>query len=105
MSRPGDRVRTRREVYAHVPPTRLPPATPNTLRVSKHSCPSCGFEVDRDWNAAFNIQQRGWNRLGMVHSEGTPAETATATDTLGVSASRVVETGSPCLNESATAGE
>lgn len=79
--------------------------TQKPLWVREHSCPSCGFEVDRDWNAAFNIQQRGWNRLGVVHSEDTPAETATATDTLEVSASRVVETGSPCLNESATAGE
>jgi putative transposase len=79
--------------------------TQKPLWVREHSCPSCGFEVDRDWNAAFNIQQHGWNRLGVVHSEGTPAETATATDTLEVSASRVVETGSPCLNESATAGE
>ncbi|WP_181693522.1 RNA-guided endonuclease TnpB family protein, partial [Natronomonas sp. LN261] len=63
--------------------------TQKPLWVREHSCPSCGFEVDRDWNAAFNIQQRGWNRLGVVHSEDTPAETATATDTLEVSASRV----------------
>ncbi|MFQ3293855.1 MAG: putative transposase, partial [Halobacteriales archaeon] len=35
----------------------------------------------------------------------TPVETATAVDTLAVSASRVVETGSPCLKEAAQAAE
>jgi len=73
--------------------------TAKPLWVREHSCPSCGFEIDRDWNAAFNVQQRGWNRLGVVHSESTPAETATAVDTLSVSASRVVDSGSPCLKE------
>ena len=79
--------------------------TAKPLWVREHSCPSCGFELDRDWNAALNVQQRGWNRLGVVHSEATPAETATAVDTLAVSASRVVETGSPCLKEAAQAAE
>ncbi|OIB56853.1 RNA-guided endonuclease InsQ/TnpB family protein [Natrialba sp. SSL1] len=97
--------------------------TAKPLWVREHSCPSCGFELDRDWNAALNIQQRGWTRLGVVHSEVTPAETATvlrtegsdgphensvlvdAVDTLSVSASRVVETGSPCLKERAQASE
>ncbi|MCD2201022.1 transposase [Halobacterium sp. KA-4] len=74
--------------------------TAKPLWVREHSCPACGFEIDRDWNAAFNVQQRGWNKLGVVHSEATPAETATAVDALEVSASRVVETGSPCLKES-----
>ena len=73
--------------------------TAKPLWVREHSCPSCGFELDRDWNAAFNVQQRGWGRLGVVHSESTPAETATAVDTRNVSASRVVETGSSCLKE------
>jgi len=77
--------------------------TAKPLWVREHSCPACGFEIDRDWNAAFNVQQRGWTRLGVVHSESTPAETATAVDTLEVSASRVVETGSPCLKEAAQA--
>ncbi|MFC6766669.1 RNA-guided endonuclease InsQ/TnpB family protein [Natrinema soli] len=79
--------------------------TAKPLWVREHSCPSCGFELDRDWNAALNVQQRGWNRLGVVHSEDTPAETATAVDTLSVSASRVVETGSPGLKEAAQAAE
>ena len=99
--------------------------TAKPLWVREHSCPSCGFEIDRDWNAALNIQQRGWNRLGVVHSEATsseslcdsdglrkshsdfrtPVETATTADTLEVSARRVVETGSPCLKEAAQAAE
>ncbi|RQH00743.1 RNA-guided endonuclease InsQ/TnpB family protein [Natrarchaeobius oligotrophus] len=79
--------------------------TAKPLWAREHSCPSCGFELDRDWNAALNIQQRGWNRLGVVHSEDTPAETATAVDTLSVSASRVVEIGSSCLKETAQVAE
>ncbi len=74
------------------------------LWVREHSCPSCGFEVDRDLNASLNVLSRGLEALGVVHSEATPAETATAVDTLAVSASRVVETGSPCLKEAAVGG-
>ena len=77
--------------------------TRKPLWVREHSCPACGFELDRDWNAAFNVQQRGWGRLGVVHSEDTPAETAAAADAFSVSASRVVETGSSCLKEPPTA--
>jgi putative transposase len=82
-------------------------STHKPLWVREHSCPSCGFELDRDWNAALNVLQRGWDALGIgvVHSESTPAETATTVDTIQVSASRVVETGSPALNEAAQAAE
>jgi len=76
--------------------------TGKPLWVREHSCPSCGFETDRDYNAALNVWERGLGQLGVVHSESTPAETATAVDTDAiheVSASRVVETGSPCLTE------
>ncbi|MFT4891978.1 MAG: putative transposase, partial [Halobacteriales archaeon] len=38
--------------------------------------------------------------LGVGHSEHTPVETATAVDTTSVSASHVVESGSPVLQES-----
>lgn len=74
------------------------------LWVREHSCPSCGFELDRDWNASLNVLSRGL-QLGVVHSEETPVETATAVSTDGgsqavvVDASRVVETGSPVLKE------
>ena len=77
--------------------------TDKPLWVREHSCPSCGFEADRDYNAALNVWERGLKHVGVVHSEETPAETATAVETgdsASVSASRVVETGSPCLNES-----
>ncbi len=76
--------------------------TEKPLWVREHSCPSCGFETDRDYNAALNVWERGLRKLGVVHSEATPAETGTAVDTDAiheVSASSVVETGSPCLKE------
>ena len=79
--------------------------TSKPLWVREHSCPACGFELDRDWNASLNVLSRGLTELGVVHSEDTPAETATAVSTDGgdtpivVDGSRVVETGSPALNE------
>ncbi|EMA71422.1 RNA-guided endonuclease InsQ/TnpB family protein [Halorubrum xinjiangense] len=73
-------------------------STDKPLWVREHSCPSCGFEADRDANAAWNILSRGLEEVGVVHSELTPVETALPTDTV-VSAKRVVETGSPTLKE------
>jgi len=81
------------------------------LWVREHSCPSCGFETDRDHNAALEVQRLGLLELGVVEdssgvgqelAESTPAETGTAAgDTLFevVSASAVVDTGSPTLTE------
>ncbi len=75
-------------------------ASDKPLWVCEHSCPACGYTADRDYNAALNVWQRGLEKLGVVHSEGTPVETALPTDTeakaVDVSAKRVVETGSPC---------
>ena len=88
------------------------------LWVREHSCPACGFEADRDANAAWNILSRGIKkRLGAGRSESTspeiedfwcvnesrsdsstPVETALPVDT-SVSAKRVVEAGSPTLKE------
>jgi putative transposase len=101
------------------------------LWIREHSCPACGFELDRDWNASLNVFSRGLKKLGVVHSEATspeiedfwcanesqsdsltPVETATAVSTDGgdfssiiVDASRVVEAGSPALKEAAPAAE
>lgn len=77
--------------------------TEKPLWVREHSCPSCGYTVDRDYNAALNVWERGLSKLGVGHSEATtPAETATAVEQAqreSVSASCVVEPGSPCLKE------
>jgi putative transposase len=72
--------------------------TDKPLWVREHSCPSCGFEADRDANAAWNILSRGLEDVGVGHSESTPVETALPVDT-SVSAKRVVEAGSPTLKE------
>jgi len=90
--------------------------TTKPIWVREHSCPSCGFETDRDANAAMNILQRGFAELGLGWPESTPVETVTvprnasrfwcanesfalvnATDTDAiheVSARHVIETGS-----------
>ena len=70
--------------------------TDKPLWVRQHSCPACGFEADRDANAAWNILSRGIKkRLGAGRSESTPVETALPTDTDSVSAKCVMEAGSP----------
>ena len=71
--------------------------TDKPLWVREHSCPSCGFEADRDANAAWNILSRGLKKVGVVHSKSTPVETALPTGTAVVPAKRVVEAGSPAL--------
>ncbi|MDY6775966.1 MAG: transposase, partial [Halobacteria archaeon] len=72
----------------------------------------CGFEADRDYNAALEIKRLGLAKLGVEAqtmtvgqgmAESTPAETALPGETEetsnNVSPKRVVETGSPCLKE------
>jgi len=71
--------------------------TAKPIWVREHSCPSCGFETDRDANAAMNVLKRGFAELGLGWPEDTPVETVAATDTTqfeSVSASHVIETGS-----------
>ncbi len=69
------------------------------LWVREHSCLSCGFELDRDLNAAYNIHSRGLIEVGVVHPDLMPAETALPTGTDSVPAQRVIETGNPVLKE------
>ena len=80
------------------------------LWVRGHSCPTCGFETDRDENAVYNVLQRGLQELGLGHVDVTPAETALPTSTTGdsstvVDAKCVVETGSPTSRTSRVSGE
>jgi putative transposase len=78
-------------------------ATDKPLWVREHSCPACGFEMDRDANAALNILSRGFKQLGVGHAEDTtPVETALplftdSGDSGAVDGKRVVEAGSPTL--------
>ena len=87
-------------------------STEKPLWVREHSCSSCGFEADRDYNAAIEIKRLGLQELGIEDSsedvgqgmaESTPAETALPVENEGTldefSPKRVVETGSPCLKE------
>ncbi|MFQ3293590.1 MAG: putative transposase [Halobacteriales archaeon] len=72
------------------------------LWVREHSCPSCGFTLDRDFNASLNVLSRGLAKLGVGHYEATPVETATAVDPThreSVSASRVREITSHGLSD------
>ncbi len=50
--------------------------TDKPLWVREHSCPACGFEMDRDANAASNILSRGVEERGLGQPEETPVETA-----------------------------
>ncbi|MFC6961078.1 RNA-guided endonuclease InsQ/TnpB family protein [Halocatena marina] len=70
-------------------------STDKPLWVREHSCPSCGFTADRDWNAAWNILSRGIKQVGAGCSESTPVETALPTGIHSVPAKRVLEAGSP----------
>ena len=76
-------------------------STDKPLWVREHSCPACGFEADRDENAAWNVLQRGIEKLdiGTGNPESTPVETVvpTATTFQPVAANHVAETGSPTL--------
>jgi len=49
-----------------------------TLSTRTHSCPKCGFEMDRDQNAALNILKKGLSRLGMEWQNSTFGQKGTA---------------------------
>ncbi|WP_245549679.1 RNA-guided endonuclease InsQ/TnpB family protein [Natronococcus occultus] len=50
------------------------------LWVREHSCPSCGFETDRDQNAVLEVQRLGLVELGVVEdSSGVGQELAEST--------------------------
>ncbi|QUV86406.1 RNA-guided endonuclease TnpB family protein [Chloracidobacterium aggregatum] len=49
-----------------------------TLSTRTHSCPKCGFESDRDRNAALNILKKGLSILGMEWQNSTFGQKGTA---------------------------
>jgi putative transposase len=49
-----------------------------TLSTRTHSCPQCGFESDRDQNAALNILKKGLSILGMEWQNSTFGQKGTA---------------------------
>jgi putative transposase len=49
-----------------------------TLATRTHSCPKCGFELDRDQNAALNILKKGLSILGMEWQNSTFGQKGTA---------------------------
>jgi len=51
---------------------------PKTLSTRTHVCPKCGFELDRDHNAALNILKKGLNILGMEWQNSTFGQKGTA---------------------------
>ncbi|THE65701.1 transposase [Salinadaptatus halalkaliphilus] len=89
--------------------------TEKPLWVREHSCPSCGFETDRDQNAALEVQRLGVLELGVGEdksgvgqelAESTPAETGTSAGLLRrevVPASAVVDTGTPICSRARSA--
>jgi len=63
-----------------------------TLSTRTHVCPKCGFELDRDQNAALNILKRGLHILGVEWQNGTLGHKGTASQegTLGEISTAVV---------------
>ena len=98
--------------------------TEKPLWVREHSCPSCGFTVDRDHNASLEVHQRGLEKLGVAferselglgQSERMSVETgvtagrrhrdALLANTVTEAESPNREVGSPTLKEAAPAAE
>jgi putative transposase len=60
---------------------------PKTLAIRVHECERCGAVLDRDYNAALNILQRGLKslKLPMRHGEVTPVEILSRVEEAGTS--------------------
>ncbi len=66
-----------------------------TLDERTHECPGCGLEIDRDLNAAINVEQRSRDNIGMGQAESTPPEITSSGGSVPLR--WVVEQGSPLL--------
>jgi hypothetical protein len=58
-----------------------------------------GEDIDRDYNASLNILERGLQKVGLGLPELTPADIRPLQRLYRVSASQMVETGSPSLDK------
>ena len=65
------------------------------LTERKYICESCGIVIDRDLNAAINIQNYGLNKIGAASPESTPVDTEALaySSSIGVSKTTVGEAG------------
>ena len=55
------------------------------------TCSRCGYEIDRDLNAAINIHNKGLKKVG----RGTPEVTPVEIRALPERATQIAEAGSP----------
>ena len=64
-----------------------------------YNCNACGLSIDRDVNAAINIERKGMKKMKelMNLGRGTPEVTPVETGTLPAMATPITETGSPLL--------
>ena len=65
-----------------------------------YHCNACGLTIDRDLNAAINIERRGMEKMKELINvgRGTPEFTPVEIGSIPERANPVVETGSPRLN-------
>ena len=64
-----------------------------------YQCNACGLTIDRDLNAAINIERRGMEKMKELINvgRGTPEFTPVEIGSIPEGANPVVETGSPRL--------
>jgi putative transposase len=66
-----------------------------SLAVRIHRCPYCGLEIDRDYNSALDILKFGLEKIPQGLLEFTPVEIEPLRELETISASSIVEAGSP----------
>ncbi|WP_228763157.1 transposase [Campylobacter coli] len=66
-----------------------------TLSQRMYQCENCGSILDRDYNAALNLQSLAQEKVGLVQAEFTPADLTALLNDLAINqiATSKVETG------------